>query len=259
MNLLPAPQVWYDGADFERYYLLWEKIMGLMALRGASIEQILYTLFALLIVVVTSLPIHEFAHGWVAHKLGDDTAYHAGRLNLNPLRHLDPMGTLLLLLAGFGWAKPVPVNPNNFTRKISLRAGMAITAAAGPIANLLMAFVVYTGYKLCLLVLIAMDINYVAQIAIFLQILSMMVSVNISLAVFNMLPVPPLDGSRIFGFLFPKLDNLFARYQQVLYPILFGLVLFTPILDVPIAFVRDLLLRGLEFATGWIDLIARLL
>ena len=147
------------------------------------------TYFVRLIVVFAALPVHEYAHAFVADKLGDHTARYQGRLNINPFTHLDLIGSVALVLTGFGWAKPVPINPNNFRNR---KVGMAISAAAGPISNLLMAFISVILFKV--FYLIPGD-NVV--ISALYSVFSIMAQVNVSLAIFNLIPIPPLDGSRI--------------------------------------------------------------
>jgi Zn-dependent protease len=148
-----------------------------------------------------SLSVHEWAHAWSAWKLGDDTAALSGRLTLNPLAHIDPIGTLLLPLLGipFGWAKPVPVNPYRFTRKVRMHTGMMLTAIAGPISNLVLV-------AICT-VLLAMVIRFRSVVGDAepgaRNLLELMISLNLILAIFNMLPIPPLDGSRVADALMP--------------------------------------------------------
>lgn len=165
----------------------------------------------MLVPLVLSLTVHEWAHAWSAFKLGDDTAARMGRLTLNPIAHIDPIGTLLLPLLGipFGWAKPVPVNPVRFTRRISMRAGMMITAAAGPISNVILAILstVIAGLLWRFrptLMLGSLDEATGAMsdsgLATFLQ---MTIAMNVALALFNLLPFPPLDGSRVVDGLMP--------------------------------------------------------
>lgn len=170
----------------------------------------------LLIPMVLSLSVHEWAHAWSAHKLGDDTAKNMGRLTLNPLEHIDVMGTLILPLLGipFGWAKPVPVNPLRFNRNVSMRTGMAITAAAGPISNFVLAL-------LCT-VLLGLSLRFTQESPIkpLYVLLMFAVKLNVSLGLFNLLPVPPLDGSRIasrfFSSRFPQFWSLVERYSTYL-------------------------------------------
>jgi Zn-dependent protease len=157
-----------------------------------------------LIPLILSLTVHEWAHAWSAHRLGDDTAERLGRLTLNPLSHIDPIGTILLPLAGvpFGWAKPVPVNPARFRRDVNVKTGMMVTAAAGPLSNLALAF-------LCVIVsgLLLRFTFHTEAIEWLLGGGSLRVSffeLNALLAVFNMLPIPPLDGSRVADGLMPS-------------------------------------------------------
>ena len=146
--------------------------------------------------VLIAITFHEFAHGYVAYKLGDNTAKNEGRLSLNPLAHLDPIGTLMLLFAGFGWGKPVQVNPANYTRKISMEKGEAIVSAAGPIMNIILAFVfslIYCAlYKFAGTAFLSSTVGGVIMILI-----SATISTNVGLGVFNLIPLPPLDGSKI--------------------------------------------------------------
>jgi Zn-dependent protease len=152
--------------------------------------------------ILFALTIHEYAHGWVADKLGDPTARYAGRLTLNPLSHLDPLGTMMLFLVHFGWAKPVPVDPGFFKNP---KRDMMWVSLAGPAANILSALVL--GWMIRLLVGIGVHVG------IFLVILQYGVMINIVLAVFNLIPIPPLDGSKILMGLLPP-EQAF-RFQQL--------------------------------------------
>jgi Zn-dependent protease len=206
------------------------------------------------------LPLHECAHGWVAYKLGDDTAMYQGRLTLIPIAHLDPVGSVLLLLTGYGWAKPVPVNPNRFTRKHSLRFGMALTAAAGPASNLLAGFIgmiilrfymisdYYTSY---FTEYYAGESVNSAPMLIF-TLLSAFVSINIGLAVFNLVPVPPLDGSKIVAyFTGDKVERWITRNYQVI-RIVFFVIVVSGILSVPLSIIDGLVYSLFLFLTNWI-------
>lgn len=165
--------------------------------------------------VLVAITFHEFAHGFVAYKLGDNTAKDEGRLSLNPLDHLDPIGTLMLLFAGFGWGKPVHVNPRNYTRKISMEKGEAIVSSAGPIMNILLA-IIFT--------LIYFAVKKYASVAflsstvggIILLLILSIISTNIGLGVFNLIPLPPLDGSKIImPFLPYKAKEFFVNNEQI--------------------------------------------
>jgi len=176
-----------------------------------------------------SIIIHELAHGWVADKMGDSTARWLGRLSLNPLKHLDPIGTAMLFIFGFGWAKPVPVN---FTNLRDFRKGLIFVSSAGIAANIILAFIAFLFLRLLspppsevLRTLFA----YLAQI-------------NIMLAAFNLIPIPPLDGSKILmGFASRKLQYSLARLEPYGFFIILGL-LWLHVLDPLIAFFRWMIL-----------------
>ena len=173
-------------------------------------------LIILLPILIFSLCFHEFSHGYMAFKLGDHTAARNGRLTLNPMAHLDPIGSLMILFVGFGWAKPVPVNPVNFSNP---RVDMMKVAFAGPASNLLLAF---TGGLMMRLV----NIVGLLQSEMFIQTLYFFILINISLAVFNMIPVAPLDGSQIFGNMISKNNPELAWKLQMYGPkILMGIIL----------------------------------
>ena len=168
-------------------------------------------LLLLVPVLIFALCFHEFAHAWVAYKLGDPTAKQSGRLTLNPLAHLDPMGSLMILIIGFGYAKPVPVDARYLKNP---RTDMMKVAFAGPAANLLLAFVGGTIIRAHIV-----GGSLILMLVLFTQI-------NIMLAVFNMIPIPPLDGSQIFsGLMVRKNPNLVMKLQMYGPQILFGLIL----------------------------------
>lgn len=168
---------------------------------------------ALLIpVLLFALVFHEFSHGWVANKLGDPTAKHQGRLTLNPLSHLDPFGSMMILFVGFGWAKPVPVDSRYLANP---RTDMMKIAFAGPASNLLLAFI---G---------GMLIRITGYMGPLTSMLIIFTQINISLAVFNMIPIPPLDGSQIFsGIMAQRNPQLVMKLQMYGPQILMGLILF---------------------------------
>ena len=155
-------------------------------------------IFVLVFVTVCCLPVHECAHAWMAEKLGDPTGRLKGRISLNPMDHLSLMGTVMLFVFGFGYAKPVPVNPRRFKNP---KAGMALTALAGPLSNVLMAFVfmMLRGVSTILYVRTELLFADVAQSFFFFA-----AQINISLAVYNLIPIPPLDGSRIINLIIPS-------------------------------------------------------
>ena len=177
--------------------------MGIDLLAGVKI----------LIPLILSLTVHEFAHAWSAHRLGDDTASRLGRLTLNPLAHIDPIGTVLLPLLGipFGWARPVPVNPARFRRSIRMSTGMMITAAAGPLSNVVLAVLCTVAFGLLLRFLpdFAMGGSGVREL------LMITIQLNVALAIFNMIPIPPLDGSRVVdGFMPLRLRPVWEGFTR---------------------------------------------
>jgi len=185
--------------------------------------------FVLLIIpLLYSVVIHEVAHGWVANRMGDPTAKLLGRLSLNPLKHLDPVGTLMLFLVGFGWAKPVPINMNNIADR---RRGLIFVSSAGILANILLAFGSLFVYRLLgqsLTGTVALIANYTAYI-------------NITLAALNLIPIPPLDGSKILmGFASRNTQYFLARIEPYGFFILIAL-LYLGWLDDFIGFIRGII------------------
>ncbi|PWV98378.1 Zn-dependent protease [Paenibacillus cellulosilyticus] len=149
---------------------------------------------------IIAFTVHEFAHAYSAYKFGDMTAYNAGRVTLNPRVHLDVLGTILILLAGFGWAKPVPVNPNRFSKP---RLMSIIVTAAGPISNLIMAFVGLLAFHLLFSTGVLDSSSVGVQKAFYTFLIVYFVPMNILLFLFNLIPLPPLDGYRIISNLLP--------------------------------------------------------
>lgn len=193
--------------------------------------QVVLNLFARVFVMFCILPVHEFAHALIATKLGDQTARLSGRLTLNPLAHLDFFGALLMIIAGFGYAKPVPVNMNNFPPK-KRKPYMALTALAGPLSNLIMAFVFSVFY--CAVFRFGSPVEGSMSQAILLFFLYV-AQINVSLAVFNLIPVPPLDGSRILtSILSDKYYYSLMKYERYIVYAVLALVLFGA-LDKPIS------------------------
>ena len=185
--------------------------------------------FIIAIPLLYAIILHELAHGWVAYRMGDPTAKMLGRLSLNPLKHLDPMGTMMLFLVGFGWAKPVPVNFNQLRDK---RLGMILVSGAGVATNMLLAFIALFLYQLL----------SPAPSSIAAQLLYYFARINIILAAFNLIPLPPLDGSKILmGFASPSVRNFLFRFERYGLLVIIAL-LFTGVLTPVIRFFEWLIL-----------------
>ncbi len=206
------------------------------------------------IVLLTAIPIHESAHALAASRLGDNTARSQGRISLNPAVHFDLIGSICMIIAGIGWAKPVPINSYNF--KGNRKVGMALSAAAGPASNLAIAllsiilakvFLFSGGYSPDALVLNTMYIIFIT-----------MAQINIMLAIFNLIPIPPFDGSRIFNLFLPESYYFkLMQYERYIFLGLFVLLIAdtnTGILSVPLSFLTGRVLNFFDFITGFIDM-----
>lgn len=205
-----------------------------------------------LIVLFMVIPIHEFAHAWSATKLGDNTPRYQGRLTLNPLAHIDPLGAICMVLTGFGWGRPVQVNPLNFKK---YRKGMALTAAAGPISNLIVGLIAMIIYKLLLPFAVTSTSDGLYWLVV---ILYYFISVNVGLAAFNLIPIPPLDGSKIFGYFFPKAERFFQQYQFYI-SIAFIVLVFSPILNTPLSWIQSGMFWIMDKLTFWVNPIVSLI
>lgn len=207
---------------------------------GLSMDLIV-NLLARVFIIFCVLPFHEFAHAFVAQKFGDDTARLSGRLTLNPLAHVDPFGALMIIIAGFGYAKPVPVNVGRFKRG-KRKQQMALVALAGPVSNIIMAFI-----SMMIFVGIHRITNFSSDMAYYLYLFFFYAcSVNISLAVFNLIPIPPLDGSRILNAVLPdKYYYKLMQYERYIIMLVFVLI-FTNVLDGPISIASSLIFNALN-------------
>ncbi|MBQ6569910.1 MAG: site-2 protease family protein [Clostridia bacterium] len=200
-------------------------------------SEIVLRLLVKLFVLVAILPLHEFAHGWMAKKMGDRTAQMLGRLTLNPIKHLDYIGALCMLVVGFGWAKPVPINPENFKWK-NKKLATALVAFAGPASNLIAAFVGCFIWELLTFAPFSIEVFETLSI-----VFSCFVSINIGLAIFNLLPIPPLDGSKILYIFLPdRWIYQIESYSQYIMLGLFALMYLTNI-DSFIWLVGDIVFR----------------
>lgn len=198
--------------------------MGLLRviLNGGGFLNIAACLISATIVIFLVMPIHEFAHGFVAEKLGDPTPRWQGRMSLNPMRHIDTVGAIMIYLIGFGWAKPVQVDARYFKNE---KWGMALTALAGPASNLIVALIfsfLYSGLNFVFVKTNAFGLypnDYLYSLfCVFILVIDYIIIINISLAVFNLIPVPPLDGSKILFAILP--DRIYwkiMQYERYLY------------------------------------------
>ena len=203
-----------------------------------DVASILYLMFAYAVILLLVLPVHELAHAYAAHLCGDDTAKWQGRLTLNPFKHLDLWGTLMILTVGIGYARPVPVNAYNLRRG---RRDMTLVSLAGPLSNLLMAVAAVGIFRVCTVFVTDQAVLYMlADILIYT-----IASINVSLAVFNLLPIPPLDGSRLWSSLLPGRWAYALEANSRYITLGLFLLLFTGVLDAPLSLLHNVVFRGL--------------
>ena len=188
------------------------------------------------LVALLAIVCHECAHGWVSYKLGDPTAKNAGRLTLNPLKHIDPIGILCMVLFRVGWAKPVPINPYYYRDR---KKGIIYVSIAGPATNFILAFISLLIEGLLLKHSHSHNTNW-----IFCQLCYYSAVVNISLGLFNLVPIPPLDGSKVLGELWPKAAHFYWKYQGYWRWVLLICVV-TGLLSRPLGLLNNMLLNGM--------------
>ena len=202
--------------------MLIDLIRGMMdPTQSVSFASLVIGVLSSLFVVFCTLPIHEFAHAYAAHKLGDNTAKYYGRLTVNPFAHIDWFGAVLIILFGFGFAKPVPVDQRNFDRP---KRDMAIVGIAGPLANIIVAFFSFLLSSLSALLLIRFELEFLYYVHLFFYFAGY---INITLAAFNLIPVPPFDGSRILFAVLPnRIYYNIQQYERYIYYAVLVLVAF---------------------------------
>jgi len=221
-------------------------VVGIFWLATAGTNGIL-TLLLIAPGVLIALTFHEFAHGYVAYKLGDETPKLQGRLNLNPIKHLDPIGTIFLVVAGIGWGKPVQIDPRNFNSKYSISKAEAIVAIAGPIMNFILAFVFLILYYILARYSLLNSLSVSWQYIIFVVIQSV-ITINIGLGVFNLIPLPPLDGSKVLTHFLPYNARQWFYNNQQIFIIVFLLIWLTPIASN----VISPLINSIYYGMSWI-------
>jgi len=206
-----------------------------------SSQDLIDLLYFLPIFLIT-ITIHECAHGYIAYQMGDPTAKNMGRLSLNPLKHMDPIGFIMLMLLGFGWAKPVMINPRNFRNP---KKGMALSALAGPASNILMA--IFGAFALGLINYFYF--NFAGEVSNFVEMaryfFTYFMTLNVYFAVFNLIPVPPLDGSRLVSYFLPPRLGYYYNYIERYSFLVLILLLYTGILRIPLQFFSGLIVDGI--------------
>jgi len=215
-------------------------LMSLMNTSGIWLLSLLLTLPA----VIIAITFHEYAHAFAADRLGDDTPRMQGRLNLNPMSHLDPVGFMLLMFAGFGWGKPVQINPRNFNRNVRMDKGEAIVSLAGPLMNFILAIVFAIALGAVYMFAPASFFFGTVGNIIFI-LLQELVIINIGLGVFNLIPLPPLDGSKIFiNFMPYNWRRWIIEHSQIFYYI-FLAIWITGLASIIISPIINLIYDGL--------------
>jgi len=206
----------FFGMDKRTLYIIMAVLVIMSLGRYLGNTSALLSLVLTLPAVLIAITFHEYAHAFAADKLGDDTPRRQGRLTLNPLAHLDPVGSIMLVFAGFGWGKPVEINPRNFNRTVTMSKGEAIVSIAGPLMNFVLAIIFSIIY--CTMLKFAQSFIYTEIGLIILSLLQTTIIINVGLGVFNLIPLPPLDGSKVLSHFLPySAKEWFERYSQVFY------------------------------------------
>lgn len=207
------------------------------AISSGNFTPVISAILASVFLVFVVIPIHEFAHAWVAVKMGDQTPRLAGGLTLNPMAHIDPVGAIMIALIGFGWGKPTPINPNNFRNR---KLGVALTSAAGPLSNILF------GWLLLFLSVVVSNISAISGTnleAILYYFFLYGADISIYLAVLNLLPIPPFDGYGVIEEFLPRKAYYWVKSHQNIISIVIIVLLFTGILTWPLEYLSNYILR----------------
>ena len=232
--------MFYNGLDRRKILIILAVCAILVLIMSGGIETVLLTLPG----VIIAMTFHEFAHAFVADKLGDTTPRMQGRVTLNPASHIDPVGLVLLLFAHIGWGKPVEINPNNFNSNKSIETCEALVSLAGPVMNFILAFVFMIVYY---------ALYWFTNVSgIILYVVYYTVVVKIGLGVFNLIPIPPLDGSKIFSKFLPYNAKAWLdRNMQYIY-IAFLILWITGILSYIVSPVIGVVFNGINYAVSWL-------
>ena len=223
-------------------------VMAIMLISGLfnyltdvnSLLNLLFTIPGILIAIT----FHEFAHAFAADKLGDDTPRNQGRLTLNPLGHLDPIGSIMLLFAGFGWGKPVEVNPRNYDRRFSMDKADAIVSIAGPLMNFFLAIIFTIIY--CAIYKFANEVFILSQVGqIIISMISITIAINVGLGVFNLIPLPPLDGSKVIKPFLPYNAKQWFENNEKIFEMIFVVLWIIGVLEKIISPVISIILKGI--------------
>ena len=232
------------GFGFDKRFIY--VLLGALLLRtimGYSQEQLMALLLTLPAVII-AITFHEFAHAWAADKLGDDTPRMQGRLNLNPMSHIDPIGFMLLMFAGFGWGKPVQINPRNFNRNVRMDKGEALVSLAGPLMNFIIAII--SAFALgAVYMYSSADFFFSTTGSIIYILLQQILAINIGLGVFNLIPLPPLDGSKIFINYLPYRARRWVIEHEQIFQIIFIVIWVTGLAGLIISPIINLIYDGL--------------
>ncbi len=215
-------------------------LVSLINFSSGNLLAILLTLPAVIIAIV----FHEYAHAWMADKLGDETPRMQGRLTLNPLKHLDPVGFVLLMFAGFGWGRPVEINTRNFNRNISQTKGEILVSLAGPVMNFILAIIFAIILGVLYMFAPVSFINGIVGSVLYILIQECIL-INIGLGVFNLMPLPPLDGSKIFMNLFPYNARRWIIEHEHIFYYIFLAIWITGLAGIIISPIINLLYKGL--------------